>query len=84
MTLKENSDGNWTVSFKNKEVLKVAMKYVKLDGGWFENFEFKGTSDNFFWPGRLHQVGYLALLYTNPGIAEGSAPLSRPSYNRLP
>jgi hypothetical protein len=41
-TLKKNSDGSWTVSFKNK-VLKVAMEYVKLDdeGGWFENFEFK-------------------------------------------
>jgi hypothetical protein len=42
-TLKENSDASWTVSFKNKEVLKVAMEYVKLgdEGGWFENFEFK-------------------------------------------
>lgn len=30
------------LSFKNKEVLKVAMEYVKLnEGGWFQNFEFK-------------------------------------------
>ena len=41
------------LSFKNKEVLKVAMEYVKLDGGWFENFEFKGTFEDFFWPGQL-------------------------------
>jgi hypothetical protein len=42
-TLKENSDRSLTVSFKGKEVLKVAMKYVKLDdeSGWLENFEFK-------------------------------------------
>ena len=30
------------LSFKNKEVLKVAIEYVKLDeGDWFQNFEFK-------------------------------------------
>ena len=30
------------LSFKNKEVLKVAMEYVKLnEGGWFQNFGFK-------------------------------------------
>jgi hypothetical protein len=35
-TLKENSDGSLTVSFKNKEVLKL-----DDEGGWLENFEFK-------------------------------------------
>lgn len=30
-TMRKNSDGGWTVSFKNKHFLKEAMEYVKLD-----------------------------------------------------
>jgi hypothetical protein len=43
ITMEENIDGSWTVSFKNEKYLKKAMEYVKSDeeGGWFECFEFK-------------------------------------------
>jgi hypothetical protein len=43
---KDNCDGSWTVSFKDKEAVREAIEYVKsedklIDAGWFKYFEFK-------------------------------------------